>query len=285
MAEKAKTNDVKEEKPYKAKDTKSKSNQQTTQKSTNSNNKQANKKSNTPSNKNVNKKDSTPSNKQASKKDSTSSSKKTNKNNDAKRNEDKVESKAKRKNISNSIKNEEQKTSNKKDKEDKKTQLEEQKSAQVQETVAKELEKNKTLPAEELSKINTRLFQNIALAVAIMLYLNFIILGFINIENSVFITDLKVFGVAILAVSIGMFEYAYKKDSGRHTIHGIEILLLAFATIALIYVDLMLADRFVYITAFLTYVFSIYYVAKSIIVYNRMKKQYFVNSMKEMIKK
>jgi len=43
--------------------------------------------------------------------------------------------------------------------------------------------------------------------------------------------------------------------------------------------------KFVYIVALITFVFAIYYVAKSIIVYKKMKKQYFINEMKEIIKK
>ena len=123
------------------------------------------------------------------------------------------------------------------------------------------------------------------LAVVIMIYLNFFSLGFVNIENSVLVTDLKVFSIALLVISVGIFEYAYKKDSGRHAAHGVEILLLAFTTMALIYVNLMWQKKFVYIVALITFVFAIYYVAKSIIVYKKMKKQYFINEMKEIIKK
>ena len=48
-----------------------------------------------------------------------------------------------------------------------------------------------------------------------------------NIESSIFIVDLKVFAVSLLAVAIGIFEFAYKKDSGKAAIYGIEILFLA----------------------------------------------------------
>ena len=118
-----------------------------------------------------------------------------------------------------------------------------------------------------------------------MLYLNFIILGFVNIETEIFFTDLKVFSIALVIIAIGIFEYAYKKDSGKYTIHGIEMLLLAVSTIACIYINLMWGDRFIYIVAFITYVFAIYYLFKSVAIYNKMKKEYFVNEMKEMIKK
>lgn len=160
-----------------------------------------------------------------------------------------------------------------------------QRRREITEAVGKEIKKNKKVADVELGKIHTRVFQNICLAVAMMLYLNFVVLGFVNIENSVFVTDLKVFSIALLVIAVGVFEYAYKKDSGRHAIHGIEILMLAFSTMALIYVNLMWQRKFIYIVALITFLFAIYYVAKAIIVYKKMKKQYFINEMKKVIKR
>lgn len=172
-----------------------------------------------------------------------------------------------------------------KSKKQKETKLKKKEPAEMEETVAKEIKNRKKISNAEFGKINGRVFQNICIAVAIMFYLDFIILGFVNIEHEVFVTDLKVFSIALLAISIGIFEYGYKKDSGRHAIHGVEILILAFITMALIYVNLMWADKFIYVVAFITYLIAMYYVAKSIIVYHKMKKEYFLNEMKEIIKK
>lgn len=166
-----------------------------------------------------------------------------------------------------------------------KTRLQKRREREITEVVGKEIKKNKKVADVELGKIHTRVFQNICLAVAMMLYLDFIVLGFVNIENPVFVTDLKVFSIALLVIAVGVFEYAYKKDSGRHAIYGIEVLMLAFATMAFIYVDLMWQGKFIYIVALITFLFAIYYVAKSIIVYNKMKKQYFINEMKKVIKR
>lgn len=163
--------------------------------------------------------------------------------------------------------------------------VEEEKIKEIEKTVAQEIKLNKTIPQTEQNKINTRIFTEVCFAIVTMLYINFIILGFINIESSVFLTDLKVFSIAILVLSIGIFEYAYKKDSGRHCVHGIEMLILAFATMGLLYVQLMLEEKFIYIAALITFLFAIYYIAKSIVIYNKMKKQYVINNIKEMIKK
>lgn len=182
---------------------------------------------------------------------------------------------------------EDKKATTKKEESKKKTdtKLQARSSSEIEEAVEKEIKGRKKLPEVEFNKINTRIFQNICLAVVTMLYLHFVVLGFVNIENSVFVTDIKVFSIALLIVAIAIFEYAYKKDSGRHAIHGIEVLMLALTTMAFIYTNLIWADRFIYVVALVTYLFAIYYVAKSIIIYNKMKKEYFVNEMKEIIKK
>ena len=203
----------------------------------------------------------------------------------AKVNKDKKVNKETEKKAEKEIEKKDKKQPDKKEENKKnKTQIQEATTKEIEEAVGKEIKAKKKLPSEEIIKINSRVFQNICLAVVIMLYLNFIILGFINIEKSVFITDLKVFSMAILLVSIGVFEYAYKKDSGRYTINGIEILMLSFITMILIYINIMWEGKFVYISAFFTYVFAIYYVAKSIIIYKKMKKEYFLGEMKEIIK-
>lgn len=155
----------------------------------------------------------------------------------------------------------------------------------IQETLKKEITAKKVIPKEEQDKMNVEVFKNIAIAIVMVVFLNFIILGFINIENSVFLVDLKVFAVSILAIAIGVFEYAYKKDSGKIAIYGIETLILAFAMLAFIYLDIMCHSNFVIITVLITYTIAIYYTIKSIIIYQKMKKQYYINSMKEIIKK
>ena len=65
---------------------------------------------------------------------------------------------------------------------------------------------------------------------------------------------------------------------------GIETLVLAFATIGLLYVNLMWSNKFIPLTALVTYIFSIYYVAKAIYIYIKLRKEYSSNSIKEIVK-
>lgn len=184
---------------------------------------------------------------------------------------------------------EEPKKENKKQEQNKKSNEKIEKASNTKiskiEEIEKEIKSNKKLPDEQQNQIHTRVFQNIFLAVIIILYLNFIILGFKNIENSVFVVDLKVFSMSILVIAIGVIEYAYKKDSGRHAIHGIETLVLAIATMGFIYLNMMWQEKFIPIVVIVSLIVAIYYIAKTIIVYQKMKKQFSIENIKEIIKK
>ena len=157
---------------------------------------------------------------------------------------------------------------------------------EMQNVIRQEIKSKRAVIEEQQKKLNGEVFKNIIIAIAIVLFLNCIILGFMNIESSIFIVDLKVFAVSLLAVAIGIFEFAYKKDSGKIALYGIEILVLALCMLAFIYIDIMLNSKFVIIAILLTYVIAIYYTVKSVIIYKKMKKQYLIASLKkEIVKK
>ena len=116
-----------------------------------------------------------------------------------------------------------------------------------------------------------------------MLYFIFLLLGFYNIEKSVYQLDLKVFSMCILFVAIVLLEKAYKEDSGRIAIFGIETIVLAVITLGLIYVNLMLSSNYINIVLIIAMIIAIYYVLKSIIMHIKGKKKYYVDNMKEII--
>ena len=147
----------------------------------------------------------------------------------------------------------------KKEKQEEKKNVENLNMEEIEKTVQEELKSKKVIPIEEQKKMNGEVFKNLLIAIAIEVFFNFIILGFINIEQSVFIVDLKVFAVSLLAVAIGTFEYAYKKDSGKIAIYGIEMLVLALCMLAAIYIDIMLNSKFVIIAILTTYAIAIYF--------------------------
>lgn len=150
--------------------------------------------------------------------------------------------------------------------------------------IKKTMKEKQSLPKEESNKINRYLFQNIMVAIAIIVYFIFLNLGKQNIQLNVYVTDLKVFGMCILLLAIMILEKAYKDDSGRLAVFGIEMIVLSLTTISLIYVDLMLSSRYSVILTSISYIFAIYYLIKSVVIYLKKRKKYFVDGMKEIIK-
>lgn len=157
------------------------------------------------------------------------------------------------------------------------TSKEQKETKQVNEGI-KELEKKmmdqKHLPKEEENKINKKVFENIFIADILMAFLYFISLGSLNIETPIFITDLKVFSMGLIIFTIILFEIAYKKDSGNLAIHGIECLVISIFVLFSNYIYIMYIKEFHIYVAIFAYISAIYYVAKSIILYKKMKKKY-----------
>ena len=155
----------------------------------------------------------------------------------------------------------------------------------VENEVKKDLKSKNKLPKTEEKKLSSVVFENLCVAIAVMIYLFFMILGFINIKEEVYNVDLKVFSFITLIIAILLFERAYKKDSGKLCAFGIETLFLAIATMGLLYVNIELQNIFLPIAASISMIFAIYYVAKSIYLYSKLKKKYFVDNMRDIIQK
>lgn len=153
------------------------------------------------------------------------------------------------------------------------------------EDIQKTMKNKKKVPKEEIEKINKILFRNIILAVCIITYFIFLNLGHINIKPDVYQTDLKVFSMCTLLIAIVLLEMAYKKDSGEFALYGVEMIVLSLITVSLIYINLMFSTRYVYIISAVSYIFAIYYLVKSMIIYIRKRKKYFVSGMKEIMNK
>lgn len=155
------------------------------------------------------------------------------------------------------------------------------------ENLEKEIVNKKKLPKEEENKINKKVFENILIANVIMIFLYLISLGSINIETPVFITDLKVFSVALIVFTIMLFEYSYRKENANICIHGIECFVLAIFILVSTYLYTVYLSDFYLIVSIASFLFAIYYVGKSILIYIKMRKKYFesVNDITEIIKK
>lgn len=140
---------------------------------------------------------------------------------------------------------------------------------------------------KEKNELYKKLFKNIMIAIVISIYFIFLNLGSVNIENDIFLTDIKVFSMIILGISIIIFEKAYRKDSGELTINAIETLVLASYTLSIIFVTNLFKFDFRYYVLTSSYIFSIYYVFKDIIIYTRENRKYLreLSDISDIVKK
>lgn len=170
----------------------------------------------------------------------------------------------------------------KKEKEEK--QKEELESKKILE---KRQQEKKNLPEEIQLQANKKIFTNLIYAIAIMVFLILINLGFSNITKEYFLRDINVFTLCLLILTILVFEQAYKKDSGSITINGIELLTLSLFVLSLPIILAKYGTKFMFIVATVSLVYGIYYTTKSTLVYLKMRKDYItsLSDIQEIIKK
>ena len=132
----------------------------------------------------------------------------------------------------------------------------------------KDRKKQKQKMPKEISQIIfKKIFHQLLIAISIMLYFAILNLAYVNMKQERLIGDIEVFAGAFLVVGIVMLEKAYRKESGKYVMAGIELLVLSFHTLSIMHVITLFKYDFRLYLLTSSYVFSIYYVLKSIIIY------------------
>lgn len=137
-----------------------------------------------------------------------------------------------------------------------------------------DLKNKEKIPKEVRENIYDKIFINTIIAILIVIYFGFLNLGYRNIEQEVFITDLKVFSFSILVLSIILLEKVYKKDSPATFLNGIETFCISFITLFMTYTFFESSDVTRKIVSLSFLYISIYYMLKSIYVYIKEIKNY-----------
>lgn len=122
--------------------------------------------------------------------------------------------------------------------------------------------------------IRKKVFENLIIAIAVMLYFIVINFSYLRMEEEMLEKGLKIASLITLFFSIILWEIAYHKDSGKIAIHGIEILILAFHTLTIWQIVNKMNISFDTYILFSTYAFAIYYILKSILIYTNEKRKY-----------
>ena len=136
------------------------------------------------------------------------------------------------------------------------------------------IEKTKKMPQDIENKLNKKLIENISMAIAIIVYFMSLIFGKERINATNYTNLLKTYTMCLGILSIIIFEFSYKKESVKSMYTGIEVLILSIATMFSIYICKVQELKYIFYLALFAYAFSIYYLIKDILIYNKTKKEY-----------
>lgn len=150
-------------------------------------------------------------------------------------------------------------------------------------TVEKENKISKEISQEILNKI----LKNLLRAIGLMIYFIVLNIAYSSIKHERLIEDIKVFAGVYLLIGLIMLEKAYKEDKGETAIIGIELLCIALHSLSIMHVITMFKYDFRYYLLTSSYIFSIYYVFKAIILYTKSRKEYLnsLSDISEIVKK
>ncbi len=155
--------------------------------------------------------------------------------------------------------------------------------------IEKENKKNKKkkIPKEISQEILKKIFGNLLKAVGVMIYFIILSLAYVTMQQERLIGDIEVFAGAFLVIGIVFLEKAYKKDNGSIAITGIEFLFLSLHSLSIMHIITLLKYDFRLYLLTSSYVLSIYFVLKSILLYTKGRKDYLnsLSDISEIVKK
>ena len=130
----------------------------------------------------------------------------------------------------------------------------------------REINKKKRIPREVREKTNKEVFRNLLFAIGVILYLILLNLGFWKLDQEIYVKDTAIYSIASLAVTIILFEKAFKTEKGNYAISGIEILTASIFTYFVPYTYFHTSEITRKLWMLLPLAYAIYYTAKSIII-------------------
>jgi len=147
--------------------------------------------------------------------------------------------------------------------------------------------KKRTLPKEISQEILKKIFKNLLRAIGIMFYFIILNLAYSTMKQERLIGDIEVFAGAFLIIGIVLLEIAYKKDDGSMGITGVEFLFLALHSLSIMHIISLFQYDFRFYLLTSSYVFSIYYVFKAILLYTKGRREYLesLSDIPEIVKK
>lgn len=152
---------------------------------------------------------------------------------------------------------------------------------------SKKKDKKKKLPKEISQEILKKMFRNLLKAIGIMFYFIVLNLAYSTMKQERLLGDIEVFAGTFLVIGIIFLEKSYKKDNGSMAITGIEFLVLSLHSLSITHVITLFKYDFRFYLLTSSYVISIYYVLKAIMLYTKGRREYLssLSDISEIVKK
>lgn len=142
-------------------------------------------------------------------------------------------------------------------------------------TLDEELKKRKEISRDDLIRIIKKSTSGLIYAIMFIAFSIFVNYAFYNFKKTSFTKDLNIFAFIFLAISIMQIEASYKNEDSSRCINGIEILLMGIYTLVLPYISQLYNSKFMHILFVSGGIVLIYYIIKSIIIYEKNKRAFF----------
>lgn len=151
----------------------------------------------------------------------------------------------------------------------------------------KKEEKKTKIPKEISQEILKKIFYNLLKAIGVMCYFILLNLAYSTIKQERLLGDIEVFAGVFLVMGMIFLERGYKKESGSIAITGVEFLFLSLHSLSIMHIITLFQYHFQFYLLTSSYVFSIYYVLKAIILYTKGRRDYWksLSDISEIVKK
>lgn len=148
-----------------------------------------------------------------------------------------------------------------------------------------EIEEKRKLPQKVKETIKTNIFHNLIAAVIILAYLAAINVMYYSFEQDIFEHYMKYFALGIIVVTVIDIELAYRKDSKKLGLIGVELLACGILSLYIPYIYLHTSAYLRNCVMVLPAALIVYYAFKSIVIFkqNQFKHQNNLSDVKDLL--
>lgn len=119
-----------------------------------------------------------------------------------------------------------------------------------------------------------KILKNLLVAIGISAYFAILVLAYIRMNLERLSNDIQVFAGTFLVLGILALEKAYKEDSGKIAISGIELLVLSFHSLSIMHMVNIFKCDFQFYLLISSAIVGCYYILKGIVIYTKDRKEY-----------